>query len=79
MRRSIRKSCRSQVLKQCADDLTRDNVMRQAANLKNIEVPTLLPSIRSNTSPTDFYPIEQTQLIRFDGKTWVGFGELMSR
>ena len=79
MRRSMRKSCRLQVLKQCGDDLTRDNVMRQAANLKNIEVPTLLPGIRINTSPTDFYPIEQTQLIRFVRKTWVGFGELMSR
>jgi branched-chain amino acid transport system substrate-binding protein len=68
-----------QVLKQCGDDLTRDNVMRQAANLKDLEVPTLLPGIRINTSPTDFYPIEQVQLMRFDGKTWVRFGELMSR
>jgi branched-chain amino acid transport system substrate-binding protein len=68
-----------QVLKQCGDDLTRDNVMRQAANLKDLELPTLLPGIRINTSPTDFYPIEQVQLMRFDGKTWVRFGELMSR
>ena len=68
-----------QVLKQCGDDLTRDNVMRQAANLKDLEVPTLLPGIRINTSPTDFYPIKQVQLMRFDGKTWVRFGELMSR
>jgi len=68
-----------QILKQCGDDLTRDNVMRQAANLKDLEVPTLLPGIRINTSPTDFYPIEQVQLMRFDGKTWVRFGELMRR
>ena len=68
-----------QILKQCGDDLTRDNVMRQAANLKDLEVPTLLPGIRINTSPTDFYPIEQVQLMRFDGKTWVRFGELMTR
>ena len=68
-----------QVLKQCGDDLTRENVMRQAANLKDLEVPGLLPGIRINTSPTDFYPIEQVQLMRFDGKTWVRFGELMSR
>jgi branched-chain amino acid transport system substrate-binding protein len=68
-----------QVLKQCGDDLTRENVMRQAANLKDLEVPTLLPGIRINTSSTDFYPIEQVQLIRFDGKTWVRFGELLTR
>jgi branched-chain amino acid transport system substrate-binding protein len=68
-----------QVLKQCGDDLTRENVMRQAANLKDLEVPALLPGIRINTSPTDFYPIKQIQLMRFDGKTWVRFGELMSR
>ena len=68
-----------QVLKQCGDDLTRENVMRQAANLKNLELPMLVPGIRINTTPTDFYPIEQLQLIRFDGRTWVRFGELMSR
>jgi branched-chain amino acid transport system substrate-binding protein len=68
-----------QVLKQCGDDLTRENVMRQAASLKDLEIPTLLPGIRINTSPTDFYPIEQVQLIRFDGKTWVRFGELLTR
>jgi branched-chain amino acid transport system substrate-binding protein len=68
-----------QVLKQCGDDLTRENVMRQAANLKDVELPMLLPGIKLNTSATDFYPIEQAQLVRFDGKTWVRFGELMSR
>jgi hypothetical protein len=68
-----------QVLKQCGDDLTRENVMRQAANLKNFELPMLLPGIKLNTSPSDFYPIEQVQLVRFDGKTWVRFGEILSR
>jgi branched-chain amino acid transport system substrate-binding protein len=68
-----------QTLKQCGDNLTRDNVMREAANLKDLELPMLLPGIKLNTSPTDFYPIEQVQLIRFDGKSWVRFGELMSR
>jgi branched-chain amino acid transport system substrate-binding protein len=68
-----------QTLKRCGDDLTRENVMRQAANLNDVEVPMLLPGIRVNTSPTDFYPIEQVQLIRFDGKTWVRFGDIVSR
>jgi branched-chain amino acid transport system substrate-binding protein len=68
-----------QVLKQCGDDLTRENVMHQATNLKDLEVAGLLPGIRINTSPTDFYPIKQVQLMRFDGKTWVRFGELMGR
>jgi branched-chain amino acid transport system substrate-binding protein len=68
----------AQVLRQCGDDLTRENVMRQAASLKDLEVPGLLPGIRVNTSPGDFYPIKQVQLMRFDGKTWVRFGELMS-
>ena len=68
-----------QVLKQCGDDLTRENIMRQAASLKNLEIPVLLPGIRINTSPTDFYPIEQLQLARFDGKRWVLFGELIGR
>ena len=65
------------VLKQCGDELTRENVMRQAANLKNLELPMLLPGVKINTSPTDFYPIEQMQLQRFDGKQWILFGDLI--
>jgi branched-chain amino acid transport system substrate-binding protein len=65
-----------QVLKQCGNDLSRENVMRQAASLKNFELPMALPGIKVNTGPTDFYPIEQEQLIKFDGKEWVRFGEL---
>jgi branched-chain amino acid transport system substrate-binding protein len=68
-----------QVLKQCGDDLTRENVMRQAANLRSFEVRVLLPGIKNNTSPTDFYPIKQVQLARFDGKRWVRFGEVLGK
>jgi branched-chain amino acid transport system substrate-binding protein len=68
-----------QVLKQCGDNLTRANVMKQAANLKNFEVNVLLPGIKINTSPTDFAPIEAEQLARFDGKEWVRFGEIIGR
>jgi len=68
-----------QVLKLCGDELTRENVMRQAANLKNFEVPVLLPGVRINTSSSDFYPIEQVQIARFDGKRWVLFGDVLGK
>jgi ABC-type branched-subunit amino acid transport system substrate-binding protein len=64
------------VLKQCGNDLSRENIMRQAANIKNLTLPMLLPGVKINTSPTDFAPIEQEQLARFDGERWVLFGEL---
>ncbi len=67
-----------QVLKQCGDNLTRENVMRQAANLKEFQLPLALPGILVNTSPTDFAPFQQEQMVRFDGKQWVRFGEIMS-
>jgi ABC-type branched-subunit amino acid transport system substrate-binding protein len=67
-----------QVLKQCGNDLTRENVMRQAANLKSLKLPLLLPGMSINTSPTDYYPIEQGQLARFTGQLWAGFGDLIS-
>jgi len=67
-----------QVLKQCGDELTREAVMREAANLKNVELPMLLPGIRVNTSAADFYPLEQMQLARFDGKRWGLFGEVIT-
>ena len=63
-----------QVLKQCGDNLTRDNVMKQAASLKNFELPMLLQGVRINTSATDYDPVKQLQLMRFDGKEWVRFG-----
>ncbi|PWU20559.1 MAG: branched-chain amino acid ABC transporter substrate-binding protein [Candidatus Rokuibacteriota bacterium] len=64
------------VLKQCGNDLSRENVMKQAASLKDLELPLLLPGIKVNTSPTDFAPVEQEQLAKFDGERWVLFGEL---
>jgi branched-chain amino acid transport system substrate-binding protein len=57
-----------QVLKQCGDDLTRASVMRQAANLKDLELGLLLPGIRINTGPNDYYPIKQMQMSRFNGE-----------
>ncbi|HWP48614.1 MAG TPA: ABC transporter substrate-binding protein [Candidatus Limnocylindrales bacterium] len=66
-----------QVLKQAGDDLTRENIMRQAANIKDLELPMLLPGIKINTSPADFYPIEQLQLGKFNGERWVLFGEVI--
>ena len=67
-----------QVLKQCGDDLSRENVMQQAASLKNFTVPMLLPGIAINTSPTDFAPIKQIQMARFDGQRWQLFGSLIN-
>ena len=67
-----------QVLKQCGNDLTRENIMKQAANLKDFRVATLLPGIKINTAPDDFAPIEPVQLQRFDGKQWVLFGDVIA-
>jgi len=67
-----------QVLKQCGDDLTRENVMKQAANLKGFRTEMLLPGITINTSPTDFAPIDQLQLMRFKGEKWEMFGDVIS-
>jgi branched-chain amino acid transport system substrate-binding protein len=67
-----------QVLKQCGDDLTRENVMRQAASLKGFRTEMLLPGITINTSPTDFAPIDQLQLMRFKGEKWEMFGDVIS-
>jgi len=65
-----------QVLKQCGNDLSRANVMKQAASLKDFSLPMLLPGIKINTGPNDFYPIEQEQLAKFDGERWALFGEI---
>lgn len=67
-----------EVLKRCGDDLTRENVMRQAANLKNLRVPMFLDGITVNTSPTDFRPIKQMRMLRFDGQRWNYFGPIMT-
>ena len=66
-----------QVLRQCGDDLTRQNVMKQAASLKNFRSELLLPGITINTSPTDFAPISQLQLMRFEGDHFKRFGEVI--
>jgi branched-chain amino acid transport system substrate-binding protein len=66
------------VLKACGDDLTRENVMKQAANIKNLELDGLLPGIKINISPTDFAPISQVQLARFKGETWERFGDIVN-
>lgn len=68
----------AQTLKQCGDDLTRENVMKQAANLKNWRTEALLPGIYVNTSPTDFAPISQLQLMRFSGEKWELFGGVIN-
>ena len=67
-----------QMLKQCGDDLTRENVMKQAANLHDLELPMLLPGITLNTSPTEFQLIKQAQMRRFDGERYVPFGPVLS-
>jgi branched-chain amino acid transport system substrate-binding protein len=67
-----------EVLKRAGDDLTRANVMKQAASLKGLEQPILLPGIKINTSATDFYPIQSVRLQRFEGQTWKLFGEVLS-
>src|ERR1700749_292095 len=66
------------VLKQCGDDLTRENVMKQAASLKDFVPDVLLPGIKINTSATDFAPIEQLQMWRFKGEKWETFGDVIS-
>jgi branched-chain amino acid transport system substrate-binding protein len=67
-----------QTLKQCGDDFSRENIMRQAANIKNQVCSTVLNGILVNTSPTNFHPIQQLQLAKWTGKTWERFGEVMS-
>lgn len=68
----------AQTLKQCGHDLTRENVMKQAANLKDWRTEVLLPGIYVNTSPTDFAPITQLQLMRFRGEKWELFGDVIN-
>ena len=67
-----------QVLKQCGDQLTRENVMKQAANLRDFKLGLLLPGITINTSPTDYFPIEQMQMSRFNGEHGELFGSPIS-
>ncbi|WIM13121.1 ABC transporter substrate-binding protein [Enhydrobacter sp.] len=66
-----------ETLKKCGDDLTRANVMKQAASFHNLQLPLVLPGITVNTSPTDYYPLQAVQLSRFKGETWDLFGDVM--
>ncbi|NNU44006.1 ABC transporter substrate-binding protein [Ramlibacter montanisoli] len=68
----------AQVLRQCGDNLTRENVMKQAASIRNFQIPMALPGVLAHTSPDDFAPFQTMQLVRFDGNTWVAFGEPMA-
>lgn len=68
-----------QILTQAGDDLTRENVMREAANLKHFTTPLLLPGMEINTSPTDYAPLEAAQMMTFDGAEWVPSGALVGR
>ena len=67
-----------QTLKKCGDNLTRENLMRQAANHQKLRVPGLLPGITVSTSPTDFYPVQAVRLQRFKGESWELFGDILS-
>jgi len=67
-----------QVLRQCENDLTRGNIMKQAASLKNLALGMLLPGITINTDPTDYAPIKQMQMQRFNGYTWERFGPVIA-
>jgi branched-chain amino acid transport system substrate-binding protein len=66
------------VLEQCKGDFRRDTIMREANNIKDLEVPLLLPGIKVNTSPTNHHPLRQVQLMRWDGERWVLFGGVIS-
>ena len=66
------------VLKNCGNDLTRDNIMKQAASIRDLELGGLLPGVKVNTSPTDFAPLSQLQLMRFKGEGWERFGDVIS-
>lgn len=65
-------------LEQCGDNLTRENIMAQATNLRNLELGTLLPGIRINTSKTDYFPLEELQFMKFEGQEWKRFGPVVS-
>ena len=65
------------VLRACGDDLTRANIMKQAASIRNLELSLLLPGIKVNTSATDFAPISAVQLMKFKGETWERFGDII--
>ena len=66
-----------QVLKQCGNDLSRERIMKEAANIKDFALPVSLPGMALNTSPTNYNPIRQMQLATFNGESWELFGEIL--
>ena len=66
------------ILELCGDDLTRENLLKQAINLTDLAAPLLLPGITVNTSPTDFFPLQSVQLARLTGEAWVLFGDVLT-
>ena len=66
-----------QALRQCGNDFSRENIMRQALGIAPMEVGTLLPGIRVSTSPTQYRPVRQMQLQRWDGRSWARFGRVI--
>jgi branched-chain amino acid transport system substrate-binding protein len=66
------------VLRACGDDFSRENIMRKAASLRDVKLPLLLPGVAANTGPDDYLPFQQLRLRRFDGKSWVGIGDLVN-
>ena len=67
------------VLKRCEDQLTRENLLRHATDIKDLQLPMMLPGIKINTGPKDYLPVEQAQLMRFDGERWMRFGDIIGR
>jgi branched-chain amino acid transport system substrate-binding protein len=67
-----------EVLRKCEGNFSRENIMKQAASLQDLEIPTLLPGIKVNTSPTNYRPIRQMQLAEFDGTSWKLFGDVIT-
>ena len=65
------------MLKQCGDDISSESIIKQAANLRDVESDMLLPGIKINTSPTDYYPLEQLQLTRFSGERYEPLGPVI--
>jgi len=65
------------VLKQCGDDFSRENIMKQASNVKPVALPLLLPGITVDTGPADFYPVQSMRLARFKGASWDLFGDVL--
>jgi branched-chain amino acid transport system substrate-binding protein len=64
-------------LRQCGDDFSRENIMKQVTNLHDVEIPVALPGIKLNTSPTNYHPFKAMQLVKWDGKTWAPFGDII--